>query len=280
MPYPEPERIARTALVSFPRSGNTLTRSLVEATTHFQTSSLYCDTKLRHHFIGECDHKNPFLLKTHYPVNALRRYNSSQTHWCSFDRFLYVTRNPWDAIWSYFHFRRSEGNHTARIEHITTLQWRHRRDVMWFIKKYKLHAAYWAAVPLPSHHMRYEDLRGDTFVTFLPALRFLMDDPTRRPSVPQILCGIQQTEAASTEAYASRKHDTFYAYDKFTMALKKLILTELEEYICRFGYAYMLEQHLAGKPQYAQDPRPNCQKRETSTTFAIVEEGRDMVVVQ
>lgn len=44
----------RTVLASFPRSGNTLTRELVERVTNFQTSTVsYCDEFLRETFLGE-----------------------------------------------------------------------------------------------------------------------------------------------------------------------------------------------------------------------------------
>lgn len=44
----------RTALASFPRSGNTFTRELVERATNHQTSTVaYCDRALRNTFVGE-----------------------------------------------------------------------------------------------------------------------------------------------------------------------------------------------------------------------------------
>lgn len=60
----------RTILASFPRSGNSLVRELVERATNYQTSTVsYCDEFLRESFIGECDHKANFLSKSHYPVS-------------------------------------------------------------------------------------------------------------------------------------------------------------------------------------------------------------------
>lgn len=51
----------RTALASFPRSGNSLTRELVERATNFQTSTVsYCDQFLRESFAGEVSSLNPF----------------------------------------------------------------------------------------------------------------------------------------------------------------------------------------------------------------------------
>lgn len=53
----------RTGFVSFPRSGNSYLRSLVERVTGFQTSSVYCDRSLVGGFKGECNHTNGFFVK-------------------------------------------------------------------------------------------------------------------------------------------------------------------------------------------------------------------------
>lgn len=67
--YDGPE-MPRTAFASFPRSGNTYTRELVERATGFRTSSSYCDPALRKAFLGECSRGNGsyFFRKTHYPA--------------------------------------------------------------------------------------------------------------------------------------------------------------------------------------------------------------------
>lgn len=70
-PYDGPS-LGSTAFASFPRSGNTFLRSLVERATSFQTSSVYCDKKLQETFLGECERKNRkaerWFQKTHYPA--------------------------------------------------------------------------------------------------------------------------------------------------------------------------------------------------------------------
>jgi hypothetical protein len=74
-----------TALATYPRSGNTYIRSLIERATGFRTryvvanasrprltrlnSSVYCDRVLQQTFLGECSDEG-FLRKTHYPVTV------------------------------------------------------------------------------------------------------------------------------------------------------------------------------------------------------------------
>lgn len=62
--------LPRTGFASFPRSGNTFTRELVERATGYRTSSMYCDPGLKDAFPGECDRGNGsyFFRKTHYPA--------------------------------------------------------------------------------------------------------------------------------------------------------------------------------------------------------------------
>lgn len=52
-----------TGFVSFPRSGNSYLRSLVERVTGYQTSSVYCDSSLVGTFKGECNHETRFFVK-------------------------------------------------------------------------------------------------------------------------------------------------------------------------------------------------------------------------
>lgn len=52
-----------TGFVSFPRSGNSYVRSLLERATGYQTSSIYCDRGLERTFTGECNHKLEFFVK-------------------------------------------------------------------------------------------------------------------------------------------------------------------------------------------------------------------------
>ena len=105
-------KIARTALATFPRSGNSYIRSMFERATGYQTSSMCawarstgsadladCDRVLELAFKGECDHKANFLVKTHYPSVRTWPHNSP-SHWADFDRVLHVVRNPLDAIYS------------------------------------------------------------------------------------------------------------------------------------------------------------------------------------
>ena len=64
--------LPRTALATYPRSGNTFTRLLIERATGWHTTSVYCDKWLETAFHGECARGNTtFLVKCVCPRCAL-----------------------------------------------------------------------------------------------------------------------------------------------------------------------------------------------------------------
>lgn len=144
-PYDGP-LLPRTVLITYPRSGNTYSRQLVERATGFRTSSVYCDRALERTFVGECE-QGPskwFLRKSHYPalLSVLFRFTHCLgTYVClhsgrvsdptaelsevDFDQGIQIgtprlvkssiaadfaspVRNPLDAIYSYWQWRNAE----------------------------------------------------------------------------------------------------------------------------------------------------------------------------
>ncbi|XP_053386775.1 WSCD family member CG9164-like [Mercenaria mercenaria] len=91
-----------TGLVSFPGSGNTWTRHLIQQMTGIGTSSVYCDLQLKKGgFPYECYKKRnrTVVIKTHEPK-----------HVTMFTKIVFLIRNPYDAILSYTKFK--TGGHT------------------------------------------------------------------------------------------------------------------------------------------------------------------------
>jgi len=127
-----------TCLASYPRSGNTLLRSLLETTTGFCTSS---DTRPDRNlsvalaekppfFCGEglapntIDYMSPFLPpQTHGHQNLLAPPPICKTHWperigChTYDcqRVVLLVRNPFDATDSYWHMSLTN-THTEKVD--------------------------------------------------------------------------------------------------------------------------------------------------------------------
>lgn len=122
----------RTALASFPRSGNTWLRYLIELATGTPSGSVYDDRILPRGREG-------IVIKTHLCNRG------------EFDRAIHLVRNPFDAIESYFHWKRD-------VQGDATVEWpKHVRETA---AEWRDHTLHWLASEIPTHSMRYEDLRA------------------------------------------------------------------------------------------------------------------------
>lgn len=88
------------ALASFPGSGNTWVRGLLQKVTGICTGSLYCDRDLRcHGFLGEGIFSGSVLVtKTHKTNNKNAKRNQMNNPHVNFTRAILIVRNPFDAI--------------------------------------------------------------------------------------------------------------------------------------------------------------------------------------
>ncbi|XP_045165965.2 uncharacterized protein LOC123529629 [Mercenaria mercenaria] len=140
-----------TGLVSFPGSGNTWTRHLIQQMTGLGTSSVYCDEGLRTRgFPYEChrDRAKTLVVKTH-----------EGRHFNLFKKIVLLVRNPYDALLSYANF--AKAGHTGHpskqvLIQASTKMFEH--SLKWYvnltrntIRKFKG----------PVHVVQYERLQSD-----------------------------------------------------------------------------------------------------------------------
>ena len=85
------------ALVSFPGSGNTWVRGILEAATGICTGAIYCDASLRSQgFIGEnLQSGSVLVVKTH---GSAAMWSGSQSKRKSFGSAIFIVRNPLNAL--------------------------------------------------------------------------------------------------------------------------------------------------------------------------------------
>lgn len=98
----EPNRDA-VALVSFPGSGNTWVRGILEAVTGMCTGAVYCDFSLRvNGFAGEATRGGQALVvKTHSDFSEWKKgseIRNLRTLSGSFGSAILIVRNPFDAL--------------------------------------------------------------------------------------------------------------------------------------------------------------------------------------
>ena len=90
------------ALVSFPGSGNSWVRHLLEQATGVYTGSIYCDTTLKAFFPGEhVVSGNVIAVKTHHSDSFdLPGKVQKHTGKTKFEKAILIVRNPFDALLS------------------------------------------------------------------------------------------------------------------------------------------------------------------------------------
>jgi len=169
-----------TLLVSYPRSGNTLLRSLLEATTGFVTGS---DTRPdralslaladRHDLVGEgiTSPNQTRLVKTHWPERiGFRKYTAH--------RAVFLVRNPFDAIDSYWNLNVTN-THTEKVtDEVYAEHEKFFYDlVLNEMKVWVQFLDYWSSQSTEVLWMRYEDLVLRPKEQLMRVLHFCMTQP-------------------------------------------------------------------------------------------------------
>jgi hypothetical protein len=168
----------RVVLVSYPRSGNSYLRRLLESHTGIVTGSdsrtnrPLCSSLLRCGFRGEgIVDSSVWVVKSHYPERMGYLKFASQ-------RVILLVRNPWDAIESYFHMGLT-GTHDKSL-HPDEMN---KLNQVWsdFVpneaKVWHDFHEWWCRwsvhTKLPIHIVRYEDLVSHTQETMKKIIAFL-----------------------------------------------------------------------------------------------------------
>jgi len=98
----------KVALASFPGSGSTWSRTLLEQATGVFTGAIYCDRSLKAEgFVGEyITTRNVIAIKTHSPRVTKIKYDAA----------IFIVRNIADAMKSEINRRSSHKNHTGTVD--------------------------------------------------------------------------------------------------------------------------------------------------------------------
>lgn len=161
-----------TALASFPGSGNTWARFLVQQVTGYATGAVYNDQKLHHSdFPGEGIFDGRVIaIKTH-----CHRLDPPHTEWPSkFDQVLLLIRDPFDALIAEFNRRQSESHvGHASLEAFTSKNWFHyveNSSKEWF-QFYKFYIETYE--PSQIHVIKFENLKSNLVQEMKKLVAFL-----------------------------------------------------------------------------------------------------------
>ena len=242
---PMVDRGERVALASYPRSGNSLLRKLLETLTDVVTGS---DTlpnramseQLRGYgLVGESCVNRTWVVKTHFPERyGWRRYKVQ--------RGLLLVRNPFNAIDSYFnmqltatHTQSLEDGEYERFGDVWDTFVREEAD-MWV----KFHE-YWLGTKIPLLVVRYEDLVNDKENEMARIARFLnapsaagAGGAAAGPALP-VDFEAKRHHFASKEAglvYKPRSGRVRPKLDHFSEAQQDAVLERAHKLLDAFGY--------------------------------------------
>ncbi|GAA5868006.1 hypothetical protein JCM8547_000779 [Rhodosporidiobolus lusitaniae] len=256
----------RTGFVSYPRSGNSYLRSLIERATGYQTSSIYCDKGLAQTFLGECDHKQKFFVKTHVPAlpKKMPPGKKWQKYYSQFDQTVHVVRNPFDALVSWFHLHYAPHKADGTQDHETKLDIgifddKYRSTILDLAERWRRHSVYWQQAPILTFTLRYEDLKAQPIPNMMALLSFLLPDEDL-PPLSDVACIAEHHE--NLQAYHSRRSSDFATWDQFTPSLRNEVLRVVRRPFCFFGYNRVLLAARGDDPEVQKAMDGFCDKVE------------------
>ncbi|XP_006817931.2 sialate:O-sulfotransferase 1-like isoform X1 [Saccoglossus kowalevskii] len=203
------------ALASFPGSGNTWIRYLIERVTGYYTGSFYSDAVLfRAGFRGEKYdwlERNTIVVKTH---------ETDSEHVDKFDAAILIIRNPYDAIISERH-RQTGGGHVGfakEVDFTDSGGWN--AMVNDYLQYWEGITTLWLLRDFPRLVIHYEDALENTQRTMFEITRFLnISDSEVRAD-----CLIQKTEGLF-----HRKGANFvFSADPFSESMQVMVNQSIE----------------------------------------------------
>jgi hypothetical protein len=224
------------ALASFPRSGNTWVRKLVEHATGNRTVSSHEDV-LESRMFGE-KKRRILLVKTHYPAligpELDKALGSPREH---FTRAVYLIRNPFDVLVSVQQKRKYFNRHRRFSELDDAFVEKQARD-------WAAHVRYWLHdSEFPVHVLRYEDLRDDPEYQLKRLFEFLGENVSSKQIEHSVeACSLERMRQEFTNKlgkkfrYFFRRGECFQNLERFTAEQKRIILTHCrKELFARYG---------------------------------------------
>ncbi|XP_065919790.1 uncharacterized protein [Dysidea avara] len=203
------------ALLSWPGSGNSWIRQLLETTTGIYTGAWYCDPNyIKAGMLGEgVKSNNVLVMKIHFPDHG----------WLP-EKVMYVVRNPFDCILAEWNRILQEYSHPVIQHTITTSRESFVNNKRWdeTVKQYATswshHIRTWlGTVKVPTVVIQYERLSTNLYTELRKMLDFL--------GVSYTESDIQCTIKSTTETF-HRKHDK--NFDPYTPEQRRLILREIQ----------------------------------------------------
>lgn len=216
---PPPAEPPSIALASYPRSGNTWLRALLETATGTESGSRYGDG-------------DPFLKRS--KVGCVIKTHERECY--TFDGAIHLVRHPYDCMWSYYCFQQDFGNGGGcqlpwdEYVHLEALRWRD-------------HTRHWLDAPYQTLVVRYEDLRDKPLITLSACVAYL-----GREVAPEYLqaafdeCSLERMRKRHQKD-DKRPSEKFFregksggGFDRFNVDNCQVLKTALKDIVGHFRY--------------------------------------------
>lgn len=166
------EQSNQIVVTSFPRSGNTMIRSILENATNIFTGDDIYYTEYDFELAGESllgelglgkesNIQNVFFVKTHYPLMKFDKHEFKA------QAAIFIIRNPFDSILSYYHLL-GNGHHSKKIKEDVLKSNEVQEEFTRFVKKYSEKYNFYQELyithafgKVPSYIIKYEDFIKD-----------------------------------------------------------------------------------------------------------------------
>lgn len=233
---PCPRAVA--VLASYPRSGNSLLRTLYERTSLRVTGSDMRGGLQKHDLVGEAATQTNCVqfVKTHYP----ERMGAPPFR---VNRAVLLVRNPYDALESYFNLM-TTNTHTTSLS--AEERKKHEKIFADMAKKeilvWKDFHEYWLRQNIPLLVIRYEDLIRYTDKVIAKVLKFVLEVNDMQFFEDRIDRAIREEQIEKLGSYKPRSGGIGKSLTKgvYSPELLQEINTGILDTMAKFGYDEML----------------------------------------
>eukprot|EP00804_Cyclotella_cryptica_P030710 CCRYP_009128-RA/>CCRYP_009128-RA protein AED:0.16 eAED:0.16 QI:240/1/1/1/1/1/4/322/677 len=265
---------AVAVLASYPRSGNSLMRTLYEHTTLRVTGSDMQGGLAKHDLVGEMAVGEGMVqfVKTHFPERL-----GTPAFRCS--RAVLLVRNPFDAIESFFHLMMT-GEHTA------TLSEENRKKAEKVFDEYAVKEAavwtkfheYWLNQDIPILLIRYEDLYRQTDKVMERVLQFVLEVKRMGTFFTERVdrCIREQQKIESLGSYKPRSAGIGKSLKKYKPeVIERMKTPAMLEVMKKLGYSFMLENPVE---KWSEMPPLQGYATEIMTATAFLNEQNTIIL--
>jgi hypothetical protein len=234
----EADPLSQVVLASYPRSGNSLMRKLVEKCTGIFTGSDTRPDRTLGKSLFDFGMKGEgvvddtvHLVKTHYPERAgYLPFNAG--------RAILLVRNPYDAIDSYFNMTLTNTHNKSMAEDQYT-----RFSAAWDellrseIQIWQQFHRYWLKQQVPLLVVRFEDLVQDPRKEMARICCFMArKESLEKTDWGDSVMGLEEQSTANSGPYKPRSGKIGGSFRHYTVEQRAFMQSSAEEMMRQFGY--------------------------------------------